>query len=115
MVDVKTFWKALKLSWCRRLMKTEDIWPEILLSELKNGDGITPTRMDIMTAGPTLLAKWSMAVRNPFWKEILTVSSNIFKEILYANPEKICLSPLFNNPLFKIGNRNFNPSEVKKA
>ena len=101
MVKLDTFWEALKYSWFKRLTTTADVWPEILVSELGN----QLTRHDLLFAGPSQLKTWAKTTSNPFWKEVLDIGANMINEAAYATPEQFPLLPLFDNPLFKIGNR----------
>ena len=44
MVDIASFWKSLKCSWLRRLLKTDSFWPKILHHELESlGMTLFPT------------------------------------------------------------------------
>ena len=103
MVQIDVFWQALKFSWFRRILSTNDSWPQILTNSL--GMERNATINDIMFAGPSELKSWSKNVSNPFWKEILNIGSTMITEYNYAKPEQFALFPLLNNPIFKIGNR----------
>ena len=107
MVQVDVFWKALKFSWFCRLATTNDIWPQILLSELAQ-ENVTSTSQ-ILFAGPSELKSWANRIRNLFWKEVLKIGAETITEASYAKPEQFSLFPICNNPLFKIGNRTISP------
>ena len=106
MVQVDVFWNALKFSWYRRLITSNDIWPKILLAEL-SANNVTSTDQ-ILFAGPSELKSWGKTIKNPFWSEVLSIGADMITEMSYAKPEQFTLFPLLNNPLFKIGNRTLS-------
>ena len=103
MVQLDIFWQALKFSWFRRLLDTNDSWAKVLLKCLPLANNSTVN--DIMFAGPSELKSWSKDISNPFWKEVLSIGATMITESSYAKPEQFALLPIMNNPLFKIGNR----------
>ena len=113
MVQVDVFWKALKFSWFRRLATSNDIWPQILLSELAQ-ENVTSTSQ-ILFAGPSELKSWANRIRNPFWKEVLNIGAETITEASYAKPEQFSLFPICSNPLFKIGNRTISPERFDNS
>ena len=103
MVDLKSFWSALKFSWYRRLTNSEAFWVRILETELAYHNH----KLDDLTfLGPSELVSISKKLANPFWVDALRIASNMIKSLSYAAPNKIMLFPIFRNPLFKIGKTN---------
>ena len=102
MVDIKTFWQSLKCSWVRRLLKTNAFWPSILEINLKE---INSQTNQILFAGPSFLKEIAKQIKNKFWREVLLCLADLHTEASYALPEHFYLFPIFNNILFKNGNR----------
>ena len=91
MVQVDMFLEALKFSWYRRLITSDDIWPNILLCELS--DKNVTSIEQILFAGPSELKSWAKSIKNPFWSEVLTIGAKMITETLYAKPEQFTLLP----------------------
>ena len=103
MVDLDTFWKSLKISWFRRLLKSNSSWFNLLSSVIKEKGGISINELHFW--GELRLKHLAKKLKNPFWSSVLVAGSELCKSIGYALPRKIGLFPLCNNPLFKI-NKN---------
>ena len=67
MVELKSFIKALKVSWLRRILQQSDTggWKELALINLSK----------IFLFGGIYAAKLSFKLQNPFWKDLMQVSS----------------------------------------
>ena len=102
MVDITSFWKSLKCSWLRRLLKTDAFWPKILQTELGSLDhSLLPS----LFYGPSELLEISKKIKNKFWKDVYLCLASLQSEVAYASPENFYLFSIFRNPLFKHGNR----------
>ena len=102
MVDISAFWQSLKCSWVRRLLTTDAFWPRILDKNLEQCD---IQLNQVLFKGPSFLLAISKKIKNKFWQHFLSSLSNLQKEASYAVPENFYLFSVFNNPLFKKGNK----------
>ena len=102
MVDIKSFWAALKFSWIRRISTSEAFWTKILNEELAKSHHSTNSMLSL---GPLDLAGLSKQIKNKFWSNVFKVASSMTTAAAYAMPNKLMLFPIFRNTLFKVGNR----------
>ena len=65
MIQIESFIKALKLTWVRRIIKSESQWKNIFL-ELTKSDPIL-----FLQAGVDYYKKCENSTKNLFWREVL--------------------------------------------
>ena len=64
MVDVQAFVSSLKLTWLKRLTKTNAEWIKVIATELPNIN-------TMLCYGSSKLQKISAEIKNPFWKDVI--------------------------------------------
>ena len=101
MISTVEFWKALKISWIRRLTYSKSTWVTILENILTSKEYKLD---DIVTYGTSILKNLSSVVTNLFWKETFTATVEMLDKITFCNPELSGLISVCGNPSIKIGN-----------
>ena len=102
MVDIGSFWQALKCSWIRRLVKSDAFWPKILEFNL---DRIGAKMRDIFFEGPNKLKQISAKISNLFWQNALLAAGNVLTEACRISTDNFNTFPLFSNPIFRHGGK----------
>ena len=97
MVQVDHFWDSLKLSWCRRLMTSNDVWTKILQLNLIYHNF---ELKDVWFGGPSLLARIRGKLTNIFWSETINAMVNSMDNLHHAYPEYFFHLNVFDNDLF---------------
>jgi len=99
MINLPNFWKALKITWLRRLLATKSTWADILDLELGK---LGYSREDLYSCGNSHLRKISTQLRNPFWKDVLNNSAEMIDNIPFSHPKSLTLLPVCGSTIFKI-------------
>ena len=94
MVELKSFIKALKVSWFRRILQQTGTggWKELAFINFT----------EIFSFGGVYAAKLSSEFQNPFWKDLMQVWSDFCKAVPFENIKQILICPLWHNE--RIGN-----------
>lgn len=100
MISISEFWRALKVSWFRRLTFSKSFWVKILESQLR------VNLNEIFTKGDANIYNLSKTITNPFWKETFLAGADLIKASFFSHPTNFVLSPIIENSLLKIGNQN---------
>ena len=100
MVQIEHFWDSLKLSWCRKLMKSREAWTKILQLNLL---GNNHEMKDIWFGGPNLVEKISQKFTNMFWRETLNAMTKAMRKIPFVHSHWFFNLNIFDNDLFTIG------------
>ena len=103
MISIPEFWKALKISWLRRMITSESYWLHILKFELSKFN-LAPE--GIFLSGNTSLSKNASKISNPFWIETFRAGAELIETSFFSQPKNFSLFPLIENSLFKINNQN---------
>ena len=91
MKNIATFIQALKVTWMRRLLNSDD-QPWVNLFEAT----ISPIRK-IFDLGPNYASTISKSITNPFWKETLLSWGEYAKLSQPKTPQEILSSPIWHN------------------
>lgn len=91
MVCVKTFWRALKISWVRRLEFSQSFWIQILKIQLERL-GIDLNK--ILHYGNNKLLNISKMLRNNFWKHVFHNTAEMLNNIQFHSLHKFGLFPI---------------------
>ena len=100
MIQIESFIKALKLTWVRRIIKSESQWKNLFL-ELTKSDPIL-----FLQAGIDYYKKCENSTKNLFWKEVLKTLIDFVSEFKTNNIAGILSTPIWYNPSIKIGNKS---------
>ena len=94
MVELRSFIKALKVSWLRRILQQSDTgrWKELALINFS----------EIFSFGGVCAAKLSSNLQNPFWKDLMQVWSEFCEAVPVENIKQILICPIWHND--RIGN-----------
>ena len=94
MVELRSFIKALKVSWLRRILQQSDTggWKELASINF----------LEIFTFGGVCAAKLSSNLQNPFWKDLMQVWSEFCEAVPVENIKQILICPIWHND--RIGN-----------
>ena len=97
MVELKSFIKALKISWLRRILQQSDAssWKDLSFINCSQ----------LFSVGGCYAAKLSSDLQNPFWKDLLHVWAEFCNILPVENIGQILESPLWYNE--NIGRGNF--------
>ena len=104
-VDIKSFWQALKISWLRRALSTNAFWPNILEREVSDIFGREVALHEILQFGPNLFTTIGKKMKNNFWKGVFCSVNSFMQGAIFCNPEKIVTAPLWDNPMIKRNNK----------
>lgn len=99
MVCTKTFWKALKISWLRRLIYSKSAWVNILEHSLFE---IGVCKDSVIQMGNNCLENIGRKTRNPFWKQVFLHSAEMLSNVPFYCIDKFGLLPICGNSFFKI-------------
>ena len=110
MVDIVQFWTALKLSWLRRLIKSKAFWPIILELNVQKQLGKHISSTDLLQLGPNLLTNIGKKFCNNFWKQVFIAISSLMQGAIFCSPEKILMSPFWDNSNILRNNRPIKTS-----
>ena len=94
MVELRSFIKALKVSWLRRILQQSDTggWKELASINFS----------EIFSFGGICAAKLSSNLQNPFWKDLMQVWSEFCEAVPVENIKQILICPIWHND--RIGN-----------
>ena len=94
MVELRSFIKALKVSWLRRILQQSDTggWKELASINFS----------EIFSFGGVCAAKLSSNLQNPFWKDLMQVWSEFCEAVPVENIKQILICPIWHND--RIGN-----------
>ena len=94
MVELRSFIKALKVSWLRRILQQSDTggWKELASINFS----------EIFSFGGVCAAKLSSNLQNPFWKDLMKVWSEFCEAVPVENIKQILICPIWHND--RIGN-----------
>ncbi|HBI39496.1 MAG TPA: hypothetical protein DDY16_00910, partial [Tenacibaculum sp.] len=106
MVSLEHFWRALRISWLRRLSVSGSFWTKILE---KNLAAINIVLSDLNHLGNNRLQAISRSLSNPFWKSLFICTAQLVNNLPFYAPHKFGLLPICENSLFKIGNESISP------
>ena len=104
-LDIHSFWKSLKFSWLRRLCNTDAFWPNILCLSVEPILGYRPMVNELLQFGPNLLNNIGKKLSNIFWKQVLCSVTPFMLGALFCYPEKLFMSPLWDNPSITRNNK----------
>ena len=110
MVDIGQFWTALKLSWLRRLLKSKAFWPNILELNIQKLLNKPISSSEMLQFGPNLLTNIGKKIGNPFWKQVFIAIAPLMQGAIFCSPEKILMSPFWDNSLILRNNRPIKTS-----
>ena len=65
---------------------------------------------DILQLGPSALEAIGKKMKNPFWKEVFCSAKPTLEGAIFCHPEKLLMSPFWNNTLIKRNNRAIKPT-----
>ena len=105
MISIPEFWKALKISWIRRLTFSKSYWVHILEHELRR---VNVSLNDLLFSGNTYMSKNAPKVENMFWMETLKAGAELLEMSFFAQSHNFTLFPIVENSLFKINNANIS-------
>ena len=109
-IDVKEFWSSLKFSWLRRLCNTSAFWPKILTNEINRVSSESYTTSDLLQLGPKMLENIGKKLKNKFWSQVLCSVTPFMQGALFCHPEKIFISPFWENPSITKNNKPIKKS-----
>ena len=94
MVELRSFIKALKVSWLRRILQQSDTggWKELASINFS----------EIFSFGGVCAAKLSSNLQNLFWKDLMQVWSEFCEAVPVENIKQILICPIWHND--RIGN-----------
>ena len=94
MVELRSFIKALKVSWLRRILQQSDTsgWKELASINFS----------EIFSFGGVCAAKLSSNLQNPFWKDLMQGWSEFCEAVPVENIKQILICPIWHND--RIGN-----------
>ena len=94
MVELRSFIKASKVSWLRRILQQSDTggWKELASINFS----------EIFSFGGVCAAKLSSNLQNPFWKDLMQVWSEFCEAVPVENIKQILICPIWHND--RIGN-----------
>ena len=110
MVDIGQFWTALKLSWLRRLLKSKAFWPNILELNIQKLLNKHISSSELLQFGPNFLTNIGKKIGNPFWKQVFIAIAPLMQGAIFCSPEKILMSPFWDNSLILRNNRHIKTS-----
>ena len=89
MVELRSFIKALKVSWLRRILQQSDTggWKELASINFS----------EIFSFGGVCAAKLSSNLQNPFWKDLMQVWSEFCEAVPVENIKQILICPIWHN------------------
>ena len=90
--DIKTYIKALKLTWLRKLYQNKPNWRTILQATCPEIDSVK-------TYGPSMLTARKV---NPFWINVFETYENLSDRVGLNSASELLIEPLFLNNKFKI-------------
>ena len=80
MIKIDHFWKAIKMSWLRRLYFSKSTWAELHKAETK------PNTFNPISSNWSEIETAKSRMNNPIWKEIYDALLTCRKNLLKANP-----------------------------
>ena len=89
MIDLRSFWTALKFSWFRRMLTTSAFWPKLLEMNVSKHLNTNTTISELIHLGPTTFQKVGEKFGNLFWKEVFVSVQAVMQGALFCSPEKI--------------------------
>ena len=98
MIHLESFIKSLKLTWIRRLIKSDSLWKHIFHEITKTKDTI------FFGFGDSYYLKLAQKTNNCFWKEILEIYSDFIKKINSCK-ENVTKVPVWYNSNIKLGGK----------
>ena len=98
MINLKTFWQSLHITWFRKILSSNAAWIKILELDLIK---LRYSIQDIINASSNQLRLIGNNLPNKYWKEIFFSAAKILDLDPYKNPLDIQLQPVCNNKLFK--------------
>lgn len=101
MVCVKTFWKALKISWLKRVEVSQSFWTQILKIQMEQKGHDQPT---LFQSGNKKILEIGNTFNNDFWKQVFINTSEMLSNVQFHSLHKFGLFPIVGNTLFKVGN-----------
>ena len=89
MVELRSYIKALKVSWLRRILQQSDTggWKELASINFS----------EIFSFGGVCAAKLSSNLQNPFWKNLMQVWSEFCEAVPVENIKQILICPIWHN------------------
>ena len=66
LIDIKTFWTSLKVSWFRRALQTKAFWTNILDFEIQDALSENIKILDVMNFGPKAITSVGKKLKNDF-------------------------------------------------
>ena len=108
MTDVKAFWTSFKFSWFRRILNSGSILPKILEQSILETRQTNTNLINTLQLGPEKLKLISKSLTNNFWKEVLLSAFPVIECEIFQTPQKILLSPFFDNNIITRNNKIIN-------
>ena len=93
--DLKQFVNGLKITWIRKLMKSNHKWKNVIVTVL-------PIIKDIEMYGPCLTINKEKV--NAFWQDVFHAYREFGRKIIVKQEEELVTEPLFCNENIKVGN-----------
>ena len=103
MTDINLYWKAITMSWLRRLVKSNATW-----AKLHRADTF-PYTFNPINSNYEELVKAKTMCKNSFWKDIYASLLLCRRNILTIHPEEFIRLPMNGKPL--INNNNIAISQ----
>ena len=100
----------MRFSWLRRLLKTFAFWPKILEIEISKVLGYKIEATKVLCLGPAKLEYIGKRVHNLLWRDVLISVKTVMQGSLLSAPEKIVLSPLWDNPVITKNGKTLKPA-----
>ena len=105
MPDILKFWTAFKFSWFRRILTSDSFWPKLLESQVNEILGADLKLIDVLQLGQAKLNQVAKSLKNNFWKQVFSSSSEVLEGTAFCFPEKILSSPFMYNNLILRNNK----------
>ena len=98
MPKINIFWKSIRMSWLRRLIKSNSTWAKLHRAETY------PYTFNPINSTYEDLTKAKMVCKNSFWKDIYASLLLSRRKILTIHPEEFITLPINGEP--QITNNN---------
>ena len=96
--DIKASWKAFKMAWFRRIVRSDAKW-KLILEKLLEPCNITSIE-DIFLLGTADFAKLVKQIKSNFWSEAFSVVKPFMLELVKRHPEEILNCTIWGSDMF---------------